>query len=135
MSGMSISGGGSVTPAAVAAALAGQTVNGLTVSPGTLKIDKTGGESSTFGGTPTVLATALTNGGNTQLADITRDYMVYFQIGTAGTAFSLTVGGNSIMSGAAVASGQQISFRVPAGAFVSWSAVTATLASQIAIGC
>lgn len=124
-----------VTPAAVAAALAGQTVNGLTVSPGTLKADKTGGFSSAFGGSPAVLATALTNGGNTQLADITRDYMVYFQIGTAGTAFGLTVGGNTVMTGAAVASGQQVTFRVPAGAFVSWSATTATVANQIAIGC
>jgi hypothetical protein len=42
---------------------------------------------------------------------------------------------DTLLSGAAVASGQAFSIRLPAGWFWEWSATTATLASQVAIGC
>ncbi len=91
-------------------------------------------------GPPSTLIPTFSNGVAAQLSDVSHDYMLYFQIGTAGTAFSLKVGPtsgvtNTIMSGAIADSGQLITIRIPAGWFVKWAATTATLASQIAIGC
>jgi hypothetical protein len=85
---------------------------------------------------------AGTNGGAAvQLSDVTRDYMVYLQVGTAGTALVVTMGSTSAgtdvtihASGVATA-GQTVSFRLPAGWYFKWSATTATLAQSVAVGC
>ena len=91
---------------------------------------------------PILTAVAGTNGGGgVQLTDTTRDYNVYLQVGTAGTAFIVTMGhtsaGNDVTihaSGTATA-GQTVSFRLPAGWYFLWSATTATLAQSVAVGC
>lgn len=97
------------------------------------------------GGTKTaaaanVLTPAFANGTAAQLATTTRDYMVYLTVGTAGTAMVIAIGptsspANTIVSSSTATSGEVYSFRLPAGWFVKWSATTATLANQIAIGC
>jgi hypothetical protein len=87
-------------------------------------------------------AVAGTNGGAAvQLSDTARDYMVYLQVGTAGTAWVVSMGhtsaGNDVTlhaSGTATA-GQVLTFRLPAGWFFLWSATTATLAQSVAVSC
>lgn len=87
-----------------------------------------------------VIAPDFANGTAAQLSDTSRDYMVYLEIGTAGTANVLKIGPTStpaytvISSGTATA-GELMSVRLPAGWYLEWSASTATLANQIAIGC
>jgi hypothetical protein len=85
---------------------------------------------------------AGTNGGSAvQLSDTTRDYMIYLEVGTAGTAMSVTMGSTSAgtdvtvkASGVATA-GDIIAFRLPAGWYFKWAATTATLAQSVAVGC
>jgi hypothetical protein len=94
---------------------------------------------NTAGSAP-VLTPANSNGTAAQLSDHTRDYMVYLTIGTAGTAFVLAIGptstpANTVVPSSTATSGTQYAFRLPAGWYWEWSATTATLASQIAIGC
>lgn len=96
------------------------------------------------GSTTSASAPALTptfsSGVAAQLADTTRDYMVYLEIGTAGTANTLLIGptsspANTIVASGTATTGEVMAFRLPAGWWVQWSATTATLASQTAIGC
>lgn len=104
-----------------------------------------GGTFSLFNGSDThnsapVLVPAFANGVAAQLADTTRDYMVYLEVGTAGTAFTVAIGptsgtANTVVAAGTATSGESVSIRLPAGWFLKWSAVTATLASQLAIGC
>lgn len=87
-----------------------------------------------------VLTPTFANGTAAQLSDTTRDYMVYLTIGTAGTANTLAIGptstpANTIISSATATSGEVMAVRLPAGWYLKWSATTATLATQIAIGC
>lgn len=87
-----------------------------------------------------VLTPTFANGTAAQLTDTTRDYMVYLQIGTAGTAFSLAIGptstpANTIMASATPLADEFISFRLPAGWFVKWAGTSTTLTTQTAIGC
>jgi hypothetical protein len=91
---------------------------------------------------PTATASTPTfaNGIAAQLAQTYQDAEIYFQIGTAGTAFALAIGptsgvANTVMTGATVASGQQIRVRLPAGWYLKWSATTATLSVQEAMTC
>jgi hypothetical protein len=97
------------------------------------------GGTTTANGAP-VLTPTFANGTAAQLSDTTRDYMVYLTIGTAGTANTLAIGptstpANTIISSATATAGELMSFRLPAGWWVKWSATTATLATQKAIGC
>jgi hypothetical protein len=91
-------------------------------------------------GSAPVITPAFANGTPAQLADTTRDYMVYLEVGTAGTALVIKIGPTStpattiVASGVATA-GEVISVRLPAGWYLEWSATTATLANQTAIGC
>lgn len=87
-----------------------------------------------------VLTTTFANGTAAQLSDITRDYQVYFTVGTIGSAFSVAIGptstpANTIVSSNTPNAGESISFRLPAGWFVKWAGTGTTLANQIAIGC
>ncbi len=87
-----------------------------------------------------VITPALANGTAAQLADLTRDYVLYLEIGTAGTALVVKIGptstpANTVSASGTATSGQLITVRVPAGWYVEWSAATATMANQIAIGC
>lgn len=104
-----------------------------------------GGVLSANGGTNTsasapALTPAFANGTAAQLADTTRDYMVYLQVGTAGSAFSLAIGPTSTPANVLFASGtpvagEMLPFRLPAGWFVKWAGTLTTLASQTAVGC
>lgn len=82
-----------------------------------------------------VTATAI------QLSDLTRDYQVYLEVTTAGTATSVTIGHTNsandvtIMASAAATAGQVISFRLPAGWWFKWTGTTTAFANQVAVGC
>lgn len=87
-----------------------------------------------------VLTPAFSSGVAAQLTDTSRDYMVYLEIGTAGTANVLKIGptstpANTIIASGTATTGEIMTVRLPAGWYLSWTATTATLANQIAIGC
>ncbi len=114
-------------------------LSGTYPNPGLASPVSVPGGTSTAPSAP-VLVPAFANGTAAQLADLTRDYMVYLEVGTAGTAFTLAIGptsgvANTVVASGTATSGESVSVRLPAGWFLKWSAVTATLASQIAIGC
>jgi hypothetical protein len=73
-----------------------------------------------------VLTPTLTSGAAAQLADLTRDYMVYMDITTSGTATHIEIGptstpANTLLASASVTAGAVYSFRLPAGWFVKWT--------------
>src|ERR1700679_2885226 len=82
-----------------------------------------------------VITPTFANGVAAQLSDTTRDYMIYLQVGTAGTAFTVAIGptstpANTIVASGVATSGEVVSFRLPAGWYAEWSATTATIAHQ-----
>ena len=122
--------------AATDVALARTAVGVLGVSTGVLS--PLNGTSSN--GAAPVLTPTFANGTAAQLSDTTRDYMVYLQVGTAGTATTLAIGptstpANTIKASSAATAGDVWSFRLPAGWFVKWAGTTTTIATQTAIGC
>lgn len=91
-------------------------------------------------GNANVLTPANSNGTAAQLSDLSRDYMVYLTVGTAGTALTVAIGPTSspahtIYDAATATAGQTIMFRLPAGWYWEWAATTATLALQSAVSC
>lgn len=96
---------------------------------------------STAPSAPVLTALGAVSGTGIQLADLTRDYMVYLEVTTAGTATSVTIGHTSsandvtIMASAAATAGQVISFRLPAGWYFKWTGTTTAIANQVAVGC
>lgn len=91
-------------------------------------------------GSAPVLTPTFASGTAAQLADLTRDYTVYLEIGTAGTANVVAIGptstpANTVIASGVATAGQVMTIRLPAGWYLKWSATTATLANQIAIGC
>jgi hypothetical protein len=98
-----------------------------------------GAGTNTAGSAP-VLTPTFASGTPAQLSDTSRDYMVYLEIGTAGTANVLKIGptstpANTIIASGVATAGEIMAVRLPAGWYLEWSATTATLANQIAIGC
>ena len=86
------------------------------------------------------LTPAFASGTAAQLSDLTRDYEIYLQFGAAGTAMSVAIGptstpANTIISSAAVAAGEVVTFRQPAGWYAKVTFTTTTLANQAAISC
>lgn len=126
---------GAITTIGPNGAVVGQTVSGsLTV---TGLVTENGGTSTA--GSALVLTPTFSSGVAAQLTDTTRDYMVYLTIGTAGTANTLAIGptsgvANTLISSATATSGELMTVRLPAGWFLKWTATTATLATQTAIG-
>jgi hypothetical protein len=111
------------------------TASGLTVTA----VTTLNGGTSTAGSAP-VLTPTFANGTAAQLATLTRDFMVYLTVGTAGTAMVIKIGptstpANTIVSSSVATSGQMYAIRLPAGWFLQWADTTGTLANQIAIGC
>lgn len=95
---------------------------------------------SVSAGSAPVLTPAFANGTAAQLADLTRDYMVYLEVTTAGTAFSVAIGptsgvANTIVASSAATQGELVTVRLPAGWFLKWAGTTAAVATQTAIGC
>ncbi len=94
---------------------------------------------NTSGSAPAITP-SLANGTAAQLADTTRDYLVYLQVGTPGTGFSIAIGptstpANTLVGSTTPTGGEVFSFRLPAGWYVKWAGTATTLAEQIAIGC
>jgi hypothetical protein len=81
------------------------------------------------------------NGTASQLTtDTTRDYMIYLQVNTPGTGYTIAIGPSTgsldtIVGSCTPAAGRMDSFRLPAGWFVKWSGTGTTLSQQRAIGC
>lgn len=90
---------------------------------------------------PVLTALGAVSGTAIQLTDTSRDYQVYLEVTTAGTATSLTMGHTSaandvtLMSSAAATAGQVISFRLPAGWWFKWTGTTTAIGNQVAVGC
>lgn len=96
---------------------------------------------SSAGSAPILTALGAVSGTAIQLSDLTRDYQVYLEVTTAGTATSVTIGHTSssndvtIMASAAATAGQVITFRLPAGWWFKWTGTTTAMANQVAVGC
>lgn len=90
---------------------------------------------------PILTALGFTSGVAAQLSDHSRDYVVYLQCTTSGTATSITIGHTSagtdvtIAGSAAATAGTLYSFRLPAGWYVKWTGTTTAFANQVAVGC
>ena len=116
--------GGTVSGAVTLSAL-------LTLNAGTI----------TAGSAPVLTSLGATSGVATQLTDTTRDYTVYLQVTTGGTATSLTMGHTSgasdvtIVTSGAVTAGTLWSFRLPAGWWFEWTGTTTAVGNQNAVGC
>lgn len=92
---------------------------------------------TTAGSAPAITPT-FASGTAAQLSDVTRDYQVYFTVGTAGT-ITLAIGPTStpattLINAQTATAGELVSFRLPAGWFVKVTLATATI-TQHAIGC
>jgi hypothetical protein len=98
------------------------------------------GGSSTANSAPVLTALGAVSGTAIQLADTTRDYMVYLECTTAGTATTVGMGHTNaandveIMNNAPISTGV-VSFRLPAGWYFKWSGTTTAFANQNAVGC
>lgn len=90
---------------------------------------------------PVLTALGAVSGTAIQLSDLTRDYMVYLEVTTAGTATSLTAGHTnsandvSILTSVSVAVGDLFAFRLPAGWWFKWTGTTTAIGNQNAVGC
>lgn len=131
-------GTGAATAAAALANLGGAPANGS--APFTGVADFNAG-TDTAGSAPALTALGAVSGTAIQLADLTRDYMVYLDVTTGGTATTVAMGPTSgvsavsILNNVAVAVGQLISFRLPAGWFFKWTGTTTAIGNQNAVGC
>jgi hypothetical protein len=75
-----------------------------------------------------------------QLADTSRDYVVYFTIATGGGTVTIAIGPTStpahtIVSGATGVNGAVIPVRLPAGWYLKITVATSTIGAQVAVGC
>lgn len=93
------------------------------------------------GSAPVLTSLGLTSGTAAQLSDLTRDYTVYLECTTSGTATSITMGHTSsandvtIMASAAATAGTVYTVRLPAGWYLKWTGTTTAFATQNAVGC
>jgi hypothetical protein len=99
------------------------------------------GGSNTANSAPVISSPGFASGTASQLSDTSRDYMVYFQIGTGGGTVTLSMGAAAagtavaILTSAAGVNGELISVRLPAGWYLKITVATSTIADQIAVGC
>jgi hypothetical protein len=111
---------------------------GLTLGPNTELLTEYGG-TDTAQSVPAIVP-LFANGTASQLSDTTRDYMVYLECTTAGTALVVKIGPTSVpaislITASTATLGELVSFRLPAGWYAEWSATAAAFANQNAIGC
>jgi hypothetical protein len=96
---------------------------------------------SSAGSAPVLTALGFATTVAAQLSDLTRDYNVYLECTTSGTATSITMGPTSsanavtVMSSAAATAGTVYTIRLPAGWFLKWGGTTTAFANQVAVGC
>lgn len=111
---------------------------GIVGCPGIMQMQK-GTDSSASA--PILTSLGAVSGTAIQLSDLTRDYLVYLEVTTAGTATSVTMGHTSsandvsLMTSQAATAGQVISFRLPAGWYFKWTGTTTAVGNQVAVGC
>lgn len=89
---------------------------------------------------PVLTSLGFVSGTAAQLSDTTRDYMVYLECTTSGTATTIAIGptstpANTIMASAAATAGTVYTVRLPAGWYLKWAGTTTAFATQTAIGC
>lgn len=101
-------------------------------------LDPQAGTRSTTVANANTITPTFASGTAAQLSDTSRDYMVYFTVGTAGT-ITLAIGStntpaNTLINGQTATAGELISFRLPAAWFVKVTLTTATI-TQKAIAC
>lgn len=96
---------------------------------------------SSAGSAPVLTSPGFAASTAAQLADTTRDYTVYLECTTSGTATSITIGPTSsanaatVMASAAATAGTVYSVRLPAGWYLKWAGTTTAFANQVAVGC
>jgi hypothetical protein len=99
------------------------------------------GGTSTAPSAPVISSPGFVSGTASQLSDTTRDYEVYFQIGTGGGTITLSMGAAAagtavaILTSAVGVNGELIRVRLPAGWYLKITVATSTIADQIAVGC
>jgi hypothetical protein len=91
-------------------------------------------------GSAPVLTPTFASGTAAQLADTTRDYIIYLECTTSGTATTIAIGPTStpaytIMASAAATAGTVYTVRLPASWYLKWAGTTTAFATQTAIGC
>jgi hypothetical protein len=91
-------------------------------------------------GSAPVITPTFASGTAAQLSDLTRDYIVYLEVTTSGTATTIAIGptstpANTIMASAAATAGVVYTVRLPAGWYLKWAGTTTAMATQTAIGC
>lgn len=89
---------------------------------------------------PVISSPGFVSGTASQLSDTTRDYEVYFTIGTGGGTVTIAVGPTStpattIVNAAVGVNGEVIRVRLPAAWYLEITVATSTIGKQIAIGC
>jgi len=111
------------------------------ISPVITGVATLNGGTTTAGSAPVISSIGAVSGTAIQLSDLTRDYMVYLEITTAGTANTLSIGHTSsandvtLITSVAVAVGVLWSFRLPAGWYFKWAGTTTAIGNQNAVGC
>ena len=116
-----------------------QTLSSKTLaSPVVTGVETRAGVNSAGGATAST--PTFSNGTAAQLAQTTKDAMVYLTVGTAGTAMVIAIGptstpANTVVSSSVATGGEVYAIRLPAGWYLKWTATTATIANQLAITC
>ena len=114
------------------------TVNGQVTLASTFNLNY---GTNSAGSAHVLTALGATSGSATQLSDLFRDYMVYLQVSTSGTATSLTIGHTSgasdvtLISNIAVTAGDLWTFRLPAGWYFKWTGTSTAVGNQNAVSC
>ena len=89
---------------------------------------------------PFISSPGFSSGAASQLSDTSRDYTVYFTIGTGGGTVTIAIGPTStpahtIVNAATGVAGVVIPVRLPAGWYLEITVATSTIAGQVAVGC
>lgn len=113
----------------------GEGVIGVPVDPVSFPAGTT-----TAASAPVISSPGFSSGVASQLSDLTRDYEVYFTIGTGGGTVTIAIGptstpANTLVSAATGVNGEVIRVRLPAGWYLNITVATSTIARQIAVGC
>lgn len=95
---------------------------------------------NTAASVPVISSPGFASGTASQLSDTTRDYEVYFTIGTGGGTVTIAIGptstpANTLVNGAVGVNGELIRVKLPAGWYLEITVATSTIARQIAVGC
>lgn len=95
---------------------------------------------NTASSAPVISSPGFASGTASQLSDLTRDYEVYFTIGTGGGTVTIAIGpasvpATTIVNAAVGVNGEVIRVRLPAAWYLEITVSTSTIGKQIAVGC